>query len=399
VALILGKEAMDQLLPVKGETDSGLCLRGFVSKPSWSRSSAKQIYCFVNRRYVKDHLVNHAVMTAYRNVLEAKRYPVAVLHLQIPPGAVDVNVHPAKMEVRFQHPREIYGLIVEAALHGLAGSPGIPALPAAPIQAMKSFGYQVRVEEALKRYRLHTGGAKLTFKTPPSQPVLPSVPVAPHPQQQAVLSETEAPGADNALFGTPGKIVFADLTYLGQASGTYLAFAGPDDLIIIDQHAAHERILFEKLKKCGKAGGIISQQLLLPEVMTLGARECDLIMGYLDIFREVGLDVEPFGDHSFVVKAVPAMVPDLEPVAMIRDIIDDSAGMVHSPHIHKKEDRLLAVLACRGAVKANHGLSPAEAAALCGDMDRTPFAATCPHGRPTYVAISRKDLERMFKRR
>ncbi|MDQ5984639.1 MAG: DNA mismatch repair protein MutL [Syntrophus sp. SKADARSKE-3] len=399
VALILGKEAMEQLLPVKGETDSGLCLRGFVSKPSLSRSSAKHIYCFVNRRFVKDHLVNHAVMTAYRNVLEAKRYPVAVLHLQIPAGAVDVNVHPAKMEVRFQSPREIYGLIVEAALHGLAGSSAIPALTEVPGQAMKSPRYQVRVEEALKRYHLHTGGAKLTFKTPPQTPARPFVPVTPFPPQQTVLPEMGASGVDNTSYETPEKIVFADLAYLGQASGTYLAFAGPDGLILIDQHAAHERILFEKLKESGKGKGIISQQLLMPEVMTLGARECDLITEFLPVFREVGLDVESFGDHSFIIKAVPAMIPDLDPVAMIRDIIDDSMGMDRSPHLNEKKDRLLAILSCRGAVKANHSLSPKEASALCRDMDETPFSATCPHGRPTYVAISRKELEKMFKRR
>jgi len=393
VALILGQEARDHLLPISGFRDDGLRLQGFISRPEWNRSSAKHLYCFINRRYVKDPLINHAVMTAYRNVMEAKRYPVAILHLELPAGAVDVNVHPAKMEVRFLNPRDIYGLVVESALHGLSGVTPEPAAPGSPGPSLPAAGYQARVEEALKRYHLRTGEAKLSFSSqPPSKP-------SPLPPQQPSFASMEAPAAE--AFGGPTleKVVFCSLSYLGQASGTYLVFAGPEGLVLLDQHAAHERILFESLRSHVATGGMISQQLLMPEIVNLTERDYEVISGYLDLFRDMGLEMEPFGDNTLIVKAIPAMLPDLDPRALIRDILDDAAGMEHSPHLQKEKDGLMALLACRGAVKANHPLSLPEVAALCRDLDQTPFASTCPHGRPTYVPISRKELDRLFKRK
>ncbi len=392
VALILGKEAADNLISVSGVKDDGLRLRGFISRPAWNRSSAKHIYCFVNKRYIKDHLINHAIMTAYRNVMEAKRYPVAVLHLDIPPGTVDVNVHPAKREVRFQNPRDIYSLVVESAVHGLSGASAELAQSVTPKSPVHAAAYQSRVEEALKRYRLHTGGAKLTFKNTPLTATSP-------PPRQPLFASMETTVTEEFFPISPEKIIFRDLTYLGQASGTYLVFTGPDGLILLDQHAAHERILFEKFRNSSSGEAAISQHLLIPDMIKLAPREFELMMDYIDLLRGVGIEAEPFGDNTLAIKAVPAILPDLDPLALIRDIIDDAAGMEHSPHLQGKRDRLMAVLACRGAVKANHDLSPSEVTALCRDLDNTSFAATCPHGRPTHVPISKKDLERMFKRK
>ena len=390
LALILGREAGDQLVPVSGLQGDGLRLHGYLSKPGWSRSSAKHIYCFVNSRYVKDPLIQHALMTAYRNTLEAKRYPVAVLHLEIPPGTVDVNVHPAKREVRFQNPREIYGLVVESALHTLSGhetAEGAKAAETKPSFA-HAVAYQSRVEEALKRYHLRTGNAKMSFKNPSSASL--------GTQQPALVLRDRA--ATPEMTPTQDKISFSELTYLGQTGDTFLVFSGSDGLVLVDQHAAHERILFEKLRQ-SPDGGVMGQQLLLPDVIQLAAREAQIIMDYIPLLQEMGIDIEPFGENAFVVKAIPAMTPDLDSASLIRDIIDDDAGREHSSHLHARKDRLLAVLACRGAVKAKHALSSEEAAALCQSMDKTAFAATCPHGRPTVVPLSIKELERMFKRR
>ncbi|MDD5170049.1 MAG: hypothetical protein PHN75_14620, partial [Syntrophales bacterium] len=253
--------------------------------------------------------------------------------------------------------------------------------------------YRSRVEEALKRYHLHTGGAKLTFKSL-------SVPAVPKELRHESLHEPK-PVLSEDLFATeapPDRLSFMDLSFIGQAAGTYLIFEGPEGLILVDQHAAHERILFEKLRGPSDET-VVSQQLLLPDVITLSPQEFVILTDYMNLFQEMGLDIEPFGENTIIIKAIPAMLPDLDPPAMIRDIIDDAAGMEHSPHLQEKRDRLLAVLACRGAVKANHTLSPSEVTALCRELDKTAFAATCPHGRPTYIPISRKELERMFKRR
>ena len=395
VALILGKEALENLMPISGTGDEGLQLRGYIAKPSWSRSSMKHLYCFVNKRFVKDQLINHAVMTAYRNVLEAKRYPVAILHLGVTAGAVDVNVHPAKMEVRFQNPREVYGLIVEALLHALSGLDPDQGGTEAKGPALSAAAYQSRVEEALKRYHLHTGSAKLTFKTPSARSVTATMPLSP-----PSVFRTDASEATVDFFADrPEKISFEDLTYIGQALNTYLVFTGPEGLILLDQHAAHERILFERLRNSLSGKEMVGQQLLMPDMITLTDRDLELVGDYFALLHELGIQIERFGENALVVKSVPAMLPDLDPIALIRDIIDNALGMEHSPHLQEKKDRLLAVLACRGAVKARHALSESEVTALCRDLDKTAFAATCPHGRPTYVSISQKDLERMFKRR
>lgn len=399
LTLILGREAGGHLMPVTGSQGDGLRLSGYLSKPGWSRSSAKHLYCFVNRRHVKDPLIQHALMTAYRNTLEAKRYPVAVLHLEVPPGTVDVNVHPAKREVRFQNPREIYRLVVESSLHALSGHETEGEVKTVEIAAKSSSfvhtgAYQARVEEALKRYHLHTGEAKLSFKN--------SSPAPPAFSRQPALAFRNQSAATLEAVPEEKKIAFAELTFLGQAGDAFLVFAGLDGLVLVDQHAAHERILFEKLRHSATGEGMASQpsqQLLIPDVINLAAREAQIVMDYLPLLQEMGLDIELFGENSFVIKAIPAMTPDLNPAALIRDIIDDDAGREHSAYLHERKDRLMAVMACRGAVKAKHTLSSAEAAALCQAMDQTPFAATCPHGRPTYVPISVKELERMFKRK
>jgi len=389
VTLILGQETGEQLLAVSGAGEDGLLLKGFVSRPGWSRSSARHLYCFVNRRHVKDPLVNHALMTAYRNTLEARRYPVAVLHLECPPGFVDVNCHPAKMEVRFQNPRAVYGLVVESALSALSGLPAEqPSVPQPPRQgAIPTAAYEGRIREALKRYHLHTGASKLTY---PSQPPLsrPSGQTSPAVE----ISEATQPSPGPAR----SPIVFSELTYLGPAGGPYLVFTGPDGLVLIDQHAAHERILFEKLREKSERS-VVGQHLLMPEIHTLAPDHYETILACRPLLDDMGLHLEPFGDNTVIVKTIPALLPDLDPAGLIRDLVDQAETDTASC-LDTMKDRLLAVMACRGAVKAHHVLSPTEAGALCRDMDRTPFAATCPHGRPTYVLLSKRDLERMFKR-
>ncbi len=387
VTLVLGQETGEQLLAVSGAGEDGLRLQGFVSRPGWSRSSARHLYCFVNRRHVKDPLINHALMTAYRNTLEARRYPVAVLHIDCPPGFVDVNCHPAKMEVRFQNPREVYGLVVESALSVLSGLPaGQPTVSQTRQGNLPAAAYEDRIREALKRYHLHTGAAKLTFSSPQS-------PTRP-PEQPSL--EVQPPEANPKPPTPVHSIVFSELTYLGPAGGPYLVFTGPDGLVLVDQHAAHERILFEKLREKSDRSGV-GQHLLMPEVLTLTPGECKTILACLPLLDDMGLHLEPFGENTIIVKTIPALLPDLDPAGLIRDLLDQ-ADTDTPTRLDTKKDHLLAVMACRGAVKAHHDLSPAEAGALCREMDRTPFAATCPHGRPTYVLISKRDLERMFKR-
>jgi len=388
IALTLGQDFRRQLIPVAGEIP-GVRLRGFVSRPEFTRSSAAQIYLYVNGRFIKDYLLNHAVMTVYRRLTEPRRYPAAVLGLEITPEDVDVNVHPAKMEVRFRNPREIYSLIVEA----LGGAIGAGITPAAGAFKGPPGGgpaaYASRIEEALKRYRVASGPQKLLFGGLTGEKSgAPAVPPALH------FSEP---------VGEPGRRDerrrFSDLHYIGQTAGTYLIFSGETGITLVDQHAAHERILFEKLLGQAQGEKAVGQRLLLPEVVSLPPREYHFLMETLPILEEAGIEAEPFGGDSIVIKAIPALLSHTEARTLILDLLADCAEASRDLPLNERREKIFTSLACRGAVKANRDLTGGEVTGLCRDLDAIPHAFTCPHGRPLAVSISLYELEKMFKRR
>ncbi len=389
IALTLGRDFQGRLVPATGERN-GATLRGFVSRPEFTRSSAAQMYLYVNGRYVKDYLLNHAIMTAFRRVIEPRRYPVVVLFLDVPPGDVDVNVHPTKMEVRFRNPREIYGLIAESLCATIgAGSSSEKRPTGSP--DMERTAYAARVEEALKRYRVSSGPEKLFFgRSTPSQQRTEVIP--PRPEALEFPSVREQPEM---------QARFADLGYLGQVAGTYLVFAGEEGVVLVDQHAAHERIIFENLKKRteGTGGNTVGQRLLMPEVVSLPPRDLSFLTESIPILEEAGMEVEAFGGDSVVVKAVPAFLPDAEARTLIGDLLAECLeGDCRLPLTERRE-RIFTALACRAAVKANRSLSVPEVERLCRDLDALPHAATCPHGRPLKIVISVGELEKLFKRR
>ncbi|HEX7534662.1 MAG TPA: DNA mismatch repair endonuclease MutL [Syntrophales bacterium] len=395
VSLVLGTDFMDHMLPVKG-TRGDMTVLGFASKPDFTRSSAKQLYYFVNKRYIRDYLLNHAVMTAYRRLIEAKKYPTAVLFIDLPPGDVDVNVHPAKMEVRFRNPREIYDIIVETVVQALANI--APASSGAIGRTMPK-GYGERVQEALKRYTVTSGSGKLFFnKTLTDYPVLrPAMGQIPE-REQSQISQKEI----RVEREMPGKGPnFVDLEYIGQFAGTYLVFSSSDDLTLVDQHAAHERILFDKLKMETARRGekIMSQRLLIPEVASLSPGDFDLFMTYIKILEDMGIEAEPFGEKTVVLKSVPAMLSHVEPKGLFLEIIEELSSAERPLGLEERQEKIFALLACKGAVKANQKLSEAEVLQLCSDLDATQFSSTCPHGRPVYISFGLRDIEKMFKRK
>ncbi|MCE5263993.1 MAG: DNA mismatch repair endonuclease MutL [Deltaproteobacteria bacterium] len=386
IALTLGRDFRGQLVPAAGRRE-GATLDGFVSRPEFTRSNAAHIYIYVNGRFVKDYLLNHAVMTAYRRIIEPRRYPAAILFLEVPAGELDVNVHPTKMEVRFRDPRGIYALIVEA-LSGAIGA-GTTAAGREAGSPEAASGYAVRVEEALKRYRIAAGPDKLFFGREAEQPAAPEAPPLP---VRDVVRENEPPGEKERL---------SDLVYLGQAAGTYLVFAADAGIVLIDQHAAHERILFEQLKKqaAERPGRPPGQSLLLPEVISLPPRDLSFLIESIPILAEAGMEVEPFGGDSVVVKAVPALLSGAEVRTLIGDLIGECLEGNSGLPLAERRERIFTALACRAAVKANRRLSGPEVESLCRELDALPGAATCPHGRPLTIVISREELEKRFKRR
>ena len=407
IKLVMGKDALDHMVHVRGEKEF-VKVHGFVSRPEYTRASTKQLYCYVNRRFVRDYLLNHAVMTAYRQLIEAKRYPSAVLFVDLPPEHVDVNVHQAKMEVRFRNPREMYELLVEAIVASLSKISSLPGVSGGavplygdPRKAVQDYG--TRVHEALRRYTVSSGAGKLSFgdvrgrkdSLPENERI--------KAEGESVHGTQQVPDIDEGGEDIRGKggILFADLEYVGQVAGTYLVFSAHERLILVDQHAAHERVLYERLRResLERSEGIMSQRLLLPEVVHLSPGQRASLMESAVHLAETGIEVESFGGDAVVLKSVPAMVSHVEPGALVYEILDLCAKTERPLSRETMKQKILTLVACKAAIKANHFLSVSEVKELCRDLDATPFSSTCPHGRPVSVSFSLREVERMFKRR
>lgn len=390
IAFVMGADFSSYCIALDVEKES-VRLSGFISQPEFTRSNSKSIYLYVNKRFVRDNSVSHAVLAAYRQVIEARRFPAAVLFLDLPGDDVDVNVHPAKMEVRFKNSRSIYDLVSRTISESLAGAQKVKG----------SFVYRLEPREKLpapdfhRSYENHSSGVA-GFRSR-------------HNLQQAISADlllhspTEEKGVREASLtgdytSSKEQIAFDGFHYLGQFANSYLIFSGEGGFILIDQHAAHERIVFEKLKKSGEMK-IVSQPLLLPEVVSLSPGQITLFSGYIDFLRQIGLEIEIFGRDAIVVKALPSLLPQIQAREIVADIADQLADSNNLPNLQARKEKILAFLACRAAIKANTILSSGEVAALCRDLETAPFNSTCPHGRPIIVKFSLGEIERMFKRK
>jgi DNA mismatch repair protein MutL len=275
----------------------------------------------------------------------------------------------------------------------LSGAIGAGLTPAGEAAAVSSgagpYGYASRIEDALKRYRVSSGPGKLFFSGPTS--VKKDIPaVAPVNLSREETVEPE-PSAD--------RHCFSDLQYIGQTAGTYLIFTGEEGMVLVDQHAAHERVLFEKLRRQAQGEKAVGQRLLLPEVLSLPPGDIAFLTETSPILEEAGMEVEPFGGDSVVIKAIPAFLSHAEARTLLLDLLADCAETDRGLPLQEKREKIFTALACRGAVKANRNMTGPEVAGLCRELDAAAHAATCPHGRPLAVSISVIELEKRFKRR
>lgn len=381
LALLFNPELACALLPVEAAHGQA-ALTGFVSRPDHPRSNNRQIFFYANGRFIKDPLVNHALMTACENTLPPRLYPAAILFIELPPEEVDVNVHPAKREVRFRHPREIYRLVVTGISSALAGvsltTGGGGRFPGAlPLKDR----YESRLEEAVLRYYISPRGREVS---PAPDPLF--TPAGPPLRDDPARQEAE--------------FKFSALNYLGPLENTYLLFSSPAGLIILDKHAAHERVMFETFKRRYGRAESPSQRLLLPEIVSLSREEFSLFFELKEDLNGLGLEAEPFGGDAVVVRSLPFPFQPGEAGGLLGEILANSLeeGIVAAP-TEKKKDKLLVVMACRAAVMAKDLLSPEEVKGLLETLDETPSGTTCPHGRPIYLAFGLPELEKMFKRR
>jgi DNA mismatch repair protein MutL len=387
LASILGADFTDNAVAVDMERD-GLCLGGLAAVPTFSRGAADHQYLFVNGRPVKDRLLLGAVRGAYRDLLARDRYPVLALFLDVPFDFVDVNVHPAKTEVRFRAPEQVRVLIVAGlrrALDAGAGQAsttiGTAALAAfraetpAPLAPTKTM-----FADGAHRFAMPAASGRLGMATPP-------------------LARTETAIAVHADAREGDLRQFPLGAARGQVHGSWILAETDDALVIVDQHAAHERLTLERMKAALAAGGVRAQALLLPEVVELDEADCDAIETHATALAEMGLEVERFGAAAVLVRATPALLGVTDAKALIRDLADDIRAYGAAHGLKERIDEVLATMACHGSVRAGRPLTVTEMNALLREMEATPHSGQCNHGRPTYVKLARADIEKLFGRR
>lgn len=389
MAKILGEDFIRSCLEV-GEQKKRVNLKGFISHPAVTRYNSKNIYLYVNCRFIRDTSLTHALLAAYRQVIEPRRYPAACMFLDLPGEEVDVNVHPAKLEVRFRHASEIYELVSQSVSRVLGNARAAPETMAYRLTPQKNTFAPSGFWRPKDVSQVTEGTDNIYSRQNLQQAIT-----------QDLLKRTEnAPEsyANVEINTRTEKFTFARQQYLGQFADAYLVFGGPDGMILLDQHAAHERIILERLKASG-ADKVISQPLLMPEVISLPPAQISLFQEALPLFAEIGLELEIFGRDAIVIKALPACLPRVTPGDLIADLAAQLESDQALPSLAGRKEKLLASLACRAAIKANTPLSPQEVSSLCRDLEKTPFSLTCPHGRPISVQFSLYEIQRMFKRK
>lgn len=380
VASVFGREFVDNAIYIDEERE-GLALYGWVGLPTWSRSQADQQYFFVNGRMIRDKLVTHAVRQAYQDVMYHGRHPVYALFLNLDPRLVDVNVHPTKHEVRFRESRQIHDFIFRTIHHQLAEvRPGseAPEAPRQPLfandgglptrQQSISFGSGARGAGNISEQVRHYGD-------------LLSAP--PNPAGLALPDDQDIPPLGYAL---------------AQLHGIYILAQNATGLVIVDMHAAHERITYERMKRQVDEQGLRSQPLLVPIAVSLSEREAAVAEEHAAELAALGFDLQRVSDESIMVRAVPTLLAHSDVEQLARDVLSDILELGASQRIQQHRDELLSTMACHGSVRANRRLTVPEMNALLRDMEETERSGQCNHGRPTWSTLSVAELDGLFLR-
>ncbi len=385
LSAILGREFSANALVLDQERE-GVRLAGHAGLPTFSRGNSAHQYLFVNGRPVRDRLLQGALRAAYADYLARDRHPVAALYLTLDPTAVDVNVHPAKSEVRFRDPNLVRGLIVGALRHALAAA-GHRASTTVAQSALRSFTTGVSAAG------FSAWGAGGWAPTPGADAALPGF------SGVSARSEPWVGPASAAVRVDADATAFPLGAARAQVHETYIVAQTRDGVVIVDQHAAHERLVYERMKSEMASGAVARQVLLLPEVVELDPDEAGRVCARIEELAALGLLVEPFGPGAVLVREIPALLGDTDVAGLVRDIADDLAENGAALALRERLQEVCSTMACHGSVRAGRRLTAAEMDALLRQMEATPHSGQCNHGRPTYVELKLADIERLFGRR
>ncbi|WP_149143082.1 DNA mismatch repair endonuclease MutL [Gemmobacter caeruleus] len=387
LARVIGTDFTDNALRIDLDRE-GLRLVGYAALPTYSRGSSVAQFLFVNGRPVLDKQLFGALRAAYMDVLSRDRHPAAVLNIQCDPERVDVNVHPAKAEVRFREPALVRGLIVSGLRLALSGA-GHRASSTVATETLEAF--RPEPAPAPRIYQMDR----------PSQPVLSRAYAAQAPAPLPDFGFAEAPSARVEAVAPPAP----DLTErpLGAARAqlheNYIIAQTARGMVIVDQHAAHERLVYERLKAQAAETGIAAQALLIPEIVDLSEPDAARLLDMTEDLAGLGLVIEPFGGGAIAVRETPALLGKIDAAALIRDILDDLADLGRSDRLKGRIDAVLSRMACHGSVRSGRQMRAEEMNALLREMEATPMSGQCNHGRPTYVELRLADIEKLFGRR
>jgi len=397
---VLGTRLLAQLRPFLLETRS-LKVHGLMSAPEVQRPGAGHLFIYVNGRAVWDRLLNRAVLSAYETVIAKGKYPVVVLFVEVPATQVDVNVHPTKREIRFRNPGEIMETVRQALRQALEGSLApearVPSAHLVPLQAARPFFHTACTWESQ---------VPMSGILEPSRGTVPEIPAfvgaafrSPAPAESWRIVET---GEEEGFTDQPeiqptsaAPPCFSQLPFLGQLAESYLLIEAEDGLIIIDQHAAHERILFDRLAAASSREP--SQRLIQSVVVELLPREAAKLRHWLERLAQLGFAIEPFGGDAFVVHSVPAVLGDCSPEGLLRELLESASEDDRNPQVNLLAE-LAKTAACHRAIKANQRLLAEEVRHLLETLDRTQIVASCPHGRPLWLKLTHAEIARMFHR-
>ncbi len=395
LAAILGGDFAPNAIELDRVRDNAR-LSGFAGLPTYHRGTRDHQHLFVNGRPVKDKLIVGAVRAAYQDLLARDRHPVAALFIDLPHDDVDVNVHPAKTEVRFRDAQNIRGLIVGGLTHALAGAGHRAATTVATsaLSALRApmFDPRAPTQHALRAWQVaEQGAAPADFAWPSARVEAPAL--APYGAEPAPVARAHAADASEDAEYFPLGAARAQL------HETYIVAQTEDGIVIVDQHAAHERLVYERMKAMLANGGVKRQALLIPDVVDLDPAEAEALCARSDELAALGLVIEPFGAGAVLVRETPALLGHVDSAGLLRDLADDIAELGDAHALKERLEEVCAAMACRGSVRAGRRLTAEEMNVLLRQMEATPYSGQCNHGRPTYVELKLADIEKLFGRR
>ena len=400
---IYGRDICSNLLEVN-EFSGNLCVNGYIGKPVVTRGNRNYEIIYINGRCIKSHIISKALEEAYKPYIMAHKYPFAILNISIPPETIDVNVHPTKMEIRFSNTEEIYNFIFNTVRNILSGKNLIQQVPIEekkeekkiessvpkiifpePFENIRKQEIKKQVEEEITPYIVKKE-VVVDIETIEKTPEIKSEPVIKQPVQQT-LFESEDFKKDNPV---------RNYRIIGQLFATYWIIECDNNMYIIDQHAAHEKIIYEKMINNIKSNTNTSQYISPPTIITLTLAQENILKEYDDVFKKLGFEIEHFGENDYSVSAIPADLPGVNNALFLTELIDS----LEDDHKGSYEQILekVASMSCKAAVKGNHYLSEAEVKVLIKDLMSLDNPFNCPHGRPTIISMSKYDIEKKFKR-